>query len=174
MKFILGLIRNLSPNGEDLTFYITFMPTDRHSLFSVIFTNGIGTASFYRIIMWDHMFVANYGTSDNAFGRLPYLMNVKFKAEVRINECIVDGTSYALPSYTGLENTQAITIFNRYDGLRQISGRLYSFRIDKAGMKVLDLIPVRIGDEGYMYDRISGNLFGNQGSGKFILGPDIN
>lgn len=38
---------------------------------------------------------------------------------------------------------------------------------------VIDLIPVRIGNVGYMFDKVSGQLFGNAGSGSFILGPDI-
>lgn len=36
-----------------------------------------------------------------------------------------------------------------------------------------DFIPVRLGTIGYMYDRISGNLLGNSGSGSFVLGNDI-
>lgn len=35
-----------------------------------------------------------------------------------------------------------------------------------------DLLPVRKGNIGYMYDRVSGQLFGNQGTGDFIIGPD--
>jgi hypothetical protein len=37
---------------------------------------------------------------------------------------------------------------------------------------VYDLIPVRVGQVGYMYDKISGTLYGNNGTGDFILGPD--
>ena len=35
-----------------------------------------------------------------------------------------------------------------------------------------DFIPVRVGDVGYMFDRISGQLFGNSGTGAFVIGPD--
>ena len=35
-----------------------------------------------------------------------------------------------------------------------------------------NLIPVRIGQVGYMYDTVSGDLLGNCGSGSFILGND--
>ena len=35
-----------------------------------------------------------------------------------------------------------------------------------------ELIPVRVGTVGYMYDRVSGRLFGNSGTGAFIIGPD--
>ena len=37
---------------------------------------------------------------------------------------------------------------------------------------LLDLIPVRKGQVGYMYDKVSRQLLGNQGTGDFILGPD--
>ena len=37
---------------------------------------------------------------------------------------------------------------------------------------LLDIIPVRVGDVGYLYDRVSGQLFGNSGTGEFIVGPD--
>lgn len=36
-----------------------------------------------------------------------------------------------------------------------------------------DAIPVRVGNTGYLYDKVSGQLFGNSGTGDFILGPDI-
>lgn len=38
---------------------------------------------------------------------------------------------------------------------------------------VRDFIPVRVGTVGYMYDRVSGQLFGNAGTGAFVLGPDV-
>lgn len=38
---------------------------------------------------------------------------------------------------------------------------------------VRDYIPVRIGQTGYMYDKVSGQLFGNAGTSSFILGPDV-
>ena len=44
---------------------------------------------------------------------------------------------------------------------------------DSAGSLVLDLIPVRCGTTGYMYDRVSGRLFGNDGTGDFIVGSDV-
>ena len=37
---------------------------------------------------------------------------------------------------------------------------------------LFDFIPVRVGDIGYLYDRASGQLFGNSGTGAFIIGPD--
>ena len=50
--------------------------------------------------------------------------------------------------------------------------RFKHFRITNNNTPILDLIPVRIGNIGYMYDKVSGQLFGNAGTGSFILGAD--
>ena len=52
--------------------------------------------------------------------------------------------------------------------------KLYNFRLMEFDKAVMDFIPVRIGDVGYMYDRVTKQLFGNDGTGAFVLGPDIN
>lgn len=42
------------------------------------------------------------------------------------------------------------------------------------GEIVRDFVPVRIGTVGYMYDKVSEQLFSNMGSNPFIIGNDIN
>ena len=58
-----------------------------------------------------------------------------------------------------------------FDGLR-----MYSLAITKSGESVADFQPVRVGSGssavGYLYDRVSGQLFGNAGTGAFTIGPD--
>lgn len=41
------------------------------------------------------------------------------------------------------------------------------------GTTTRNFIPVRVGQTGYMYDKVSGQLFGNAGTGVFIIGPDV-
>jgi hypothetical protein len=50
--------------------------------------------------------------------------------------------------------------------------RFASVRIWSGSTLVQDLIPVRKNGVGYMFDRVSGQLFGNAGTGSFVLGPD--
>lgn len=50
--------------------------------------------------------------------------------------------------------------------------RIIDMVILRSGAELMHLIPVRKGDVGYMYDKVSGKLFGNAGTGAFILGPD--
>jgi hypothetical protein len=50
--------------------------------------------------------------------------------------------------------------------------RCGGFKVITNDAVVLNLIPVRVGQVGYMYDKVSGTLFGNSGTGSFVLGPD--
>ena len=42
------------------------------------------------------------------------------------------------------------------------------------GETIFYLIPIRVGNVGYMYDKISKRLIGNSGTGNFTLGADVN
>lgn len=50
--------------------------------------------------------------------------------------------------------------------------RIYWCKIRENGVLLRDFIPVRVGDVGYLYDSVSGQLFGNAGTGSFVIGPD--
>ena len=56
---------------------------------------------------------------------------------------------------------------------RMFRGKIYYARLYNNNNLIMNLIPVRKGTVGYMYDKVSGQLFGNAGTGNFILGPDI-
>ena len=51
--------------------------------------------------------------------------------------------------------------------------RIYYCQIYQSGQLVRDLIPVRIGQVGHLFDRVNGVLYSNRMSQDFILGPDI-
>ena len=50
--------------------------------------------------------------------------------------------------------------------------RIASAKMYDGTVLIRDFIPVRKGHVGYMYDKVSKRLFGNSGTGSFILGPD--
>ena len=52
------------------------------------------------------------------------------------------------------------------------AGRIYSAKMVSNGVSIFGFIPVIKDGVGYMYDRVSGQLFGNAGTGAFIVGPD--
>ena len=53
------------------------------------------------------------------------------------------------------------------------NSRVYSCQISDGSTIVRDFIPVRCGQIGYLYDKITNQLFGNGGTDNFILGDDI-
>jgi hypothetical protein len=54
----------------------------------------------------------------------------------------------------------------------QFQGYIASCKFSQNGILLRDYVPVRVGQVGYMYDKVSRQLFGNSGTGSFILGPD--
>lgn len=104
-------------------------------------------------------------TSGNA--ALNYLNSRKFN---------VNGTDkYSLPSlpFTPINGIRIFGSSGVSDSYTKWTGRIMAVKISNGDSVIMDLIPVRVGQVGYMYDRVSGELLGNSGSGNFILGNDI-
>ena len=109
------------------------------------------------------------------------LSSVENKIVYKSNSGVtVNGTFYS--KTLNLSTTDNITtiplyIFAWYDfyssGLQYSSSTNFkSFYLKVNDTLVLDMIPVRVGQVGYMYDRVSEQLFGNDGTDNFILGAD--
>ena len=102
------------------------------------------------------------------------IVNRIFTLDFSKDGVVIDGITVATPSYTTFaQQTAPIAIFVRVGGSAYVNGRLYAFQIYQNGILVRDYIPVRKGTVGYLYDRVSGKLFGNAGTGDFVLGPDV-
>lgn len=105
--------------------------------------------------------------------------NTRHTFELSSGLCVLDGVSATFAGGT-INATGVILIFAGWSSgslttidSRLFKGRIYGFDIlDSNGDYRFRGIPVRIGTTGYMYDRVSGTLFGNAGSGDFILGND--
>ena len=89
----------------------------------------------------------------------------------------VDDITYDYGAYNSNqigESDRTIWLFgiNYSASYRVGKAKVMNFKISDNGMPILDFIPVRVGTTGYMYAKVSGQLFGNAGTGSFILGPD--
>lgn len=83
----------------------------------------------------------------------------------------VEGTQQS-GAYSGISSNINYTMLNRGNDVANFKGKIYSGKIYEDGELVRDFIPVRVGNVGYMYDKVSKQLFGNSGTGAFILGSD--
>ena len=123
-----------------------------------------------------------YDTTTNMYNPTLLRNDVIHKLQANSTTFAVDNTSVNVTSTTFDPTTDvSIYIFARHTYAPQLDPnpvtgpqafRLYSFKIWKSGGLVCDFIPVRKGTVGYLYDRVSGRLFGNQGTGAFVIGPD--
>ena len=86
-------------------------------------------------------------------------------------------TDISLPtttfSFMARHNNMSSPTYDNY----KAGSRFRRFRVTRNGVVVVDGIPVRFTNElgqseGAMYDRVSGQLFRNQGTGAFLIGPD--
>lgn len=112
---------------------------------------------------WHNINFSYYNPTDRS-------LNIKYKIDNQLKER--NATSITLYNYA-----YAIYIFaiGGRDGAAPLffcKERIKSYQIYIDEVLVRDLIPVRVGNIGYMYDKVSGKLFGNAGTGNFILGPD--
>lgn len=71
----------------------------------------------------------------------------------------------------GRHNVQPNSSIDTKDGLGKYV--LEYMKIYKNNAVVRDYIPVRIGQVGYLYDKVSKTLFYNQGTGNFTFGSDV-
>lgn len=98
---------------------------------------------------------------------------------VDVSKAIVNGTTYTYndtPVVSGLKDDLSIYIFagNKPDEnpWRPMYCRMKSFWIKKNGSLIMDLIPVRVGDAGFMFDTVSKQLMETLGTGNLIAVKD--
>lgn len=90
---------------------------------------------------------------------------------------LLNGNTYSvtLPSlsFTPINNIRLFGSSGVSASYSKWPGKIYFVKISQGNDIIMDLIPVRVGQVGYMYDKISRELFRNSGTGNFILGPDV-
>jgi len=93
----------------------------------------------------------------------------------------VDGIAYTMgaawASNPSAFKTSPFALFGSYRTDTKLV-QTQSCRIGRCALYVgdellYDLVPMRKGSEGFFLDLVSGDLYRNQGSGSFIIGPDL-
>lgn len=90
------------------------------------------------------------------------------------NHFYYDSTSYSFThNGTSYQGASLYLLIRPSASSTGINARLYSCTIKEGDTLLRNFIPVRKDGVGYLYDKVSGELFGNAGTGDFILGPDV-
>ena len=117
----------------------------------------------------------DYGTTNNTVNA--DLLTGLHVVELDKNVGKIDGNVAHTFTARTFSNNLNIHVFGmnhngtRVDMLQAI--RVKYVKIYQDGALVRDFIPVRVGTTGYLYDRVSEQLFANAGSGAFVYGEDV-
>ena len=153
---------------------VRFLNSSQGYLFGSNYNNGNADSFYFQLfnnIVWAGAGKAYGSNLGNIRIYNDVVYDITFKG-VGYNKV---GNTIKQSSSGGVQSTYPMYILSR-NNLSSMSAqqfRLYSFQIQENESITLDLIPVRVGQEGYMYDKVSRQLFGNSGTGNFIIGNDV-
>ena len=102
-----------------------------------------------------------------------YLNDGTFTVENLLNSANKYSRNIVALPFTPTYNIRLFGSAGVVGAFSQWTGRMKSVKISQGSAVIMDCIPVRIGQVGYMYDKVSGEFFGNDGTGDFILGADV-
>jgi hypothetical protein len=115
------------------------------------------------------------GTSINASFNISN--NTEYEISIIRGKAIINGTTITNSNTSSINQNYNFLIGNFTNGSNTtystgFIGKIKYAQLYNNNSLIHDFIPVRKGNIGYMYDKVSGQLFGNSGTGSFILGPD--
>lgn len=165
----------------ECSFTITAVPSTNFPIFGGRVGLNNKSSAFYYYYSGTYRFSWRYGNS-YAEG---YTLNKNTgdfyatnRATARI--MVVDNTASITCNTSTFTTDYTVYIFAMNNG-GSISNnsstsvlRIKWMKIYDGSTLVRDFIPVKKNSIGYLYDKVSGELFGNSGTGSFILGNDVN
>lgn len=161
------------PTGDDIRIQTKVLYkgyTDGSSYLPWFYTYVNEQTNTYRIVRGNTstttILLYNGSKANSGIGYNVALNNI-YNIDFNRNKYTINTRSGNLSTVKGTENSGYLYLFSP-----KFKGAFFFFRLWKDDVLMLDLIPVRKGNVGYMYDKVSGQLFGNAGTGQFILGPD--
>ena len=164
-------------NNQNNRLYIECASTDNNGAYKWIFGSKGGTKqSVFAFAnsngsLYTEIKGSNWTSSDYKFA-----LDSKNVIELDSTSITFNGSPY-LHGGSFVYSGVSITIFGcktstgLYDN--KFIGRIYAAKIYDNDTLVRDFIPVKVGQEGCLYDKVSGEIFRNAGTGSFILGSPL-
>lgn len=156
-------------------YYWKYLWTDRAN-YTYIFTNGGSSGNWFMFGGIEasnrtHIHIKSSTSLNSNIINANTLYEGSFMRNGNNMEVRLNNTLMASLAYMDFQSSRNL-IINDY---RDFNIYMYNFSIyNENDVLILGLIPVRVGTTGYMYDKVSGQLFSNNGTGSFIVGPDVN
>lgn len=110
--------------------------------------------------------------------RFTLTVNSKYDCTAENGKYSCNGTQYTSSTVSNFSTGQPFLLSRYYTGATSsgylnASMRIYAFQVWENDTLIKDMIPIRIEQIGYMYDKINGGVFSNAGTGSFTLGLDV-
>ena len=134
-----------------------------------------GTSTYQTVFVeGNNNFFTRIFSNTSTYGTIFLELNKWYTFDITAEGNVSFGglTWVALPVQELDGNETNLWLYRRRNNTNPFIGKMKNFIVNSNGEPRLHLIPVRVGTTGYMYDKVSGQLFGNSGTGDFILGPD--
>lgn len=154
----------------------------------IIGARNTGKSAYIDLMMESGVLKLDYCKSDRTTYHATYnlkdepssdwIYELKISAERRAlyhdGQCLAENSTMSVTNFTTGQNCQIYTMGYAAASWAKYTGKIYSVKItnEATGALEYDLIPVRKGNAGYLYNKVTGALFGNvAGAGAFVLGP---
>lgn len=171
------IVTDYVPTGANIKIQGKFTPISYSANYAPWFQAYTSeNAEAYRIIRANNSNTAIYftcGSKANVSGGHTISRNTTYVFELTKTSLTLNNVTQTLTPEDGTVNTGKFAIFGNANKSTFTRGRLYYLQVWDGSTLVFDFIPARVGTVGYLYDKVSGVLFGNSGTGSFTLGPDI-
>ena len=156
--------------SRDLAFSCRFMCVNINTGYGNVFGARYSSGQReYILSAWGNGFAVVGADRKSAIGITPgNICDVSYDGSSTLT---IDGTQMTMSTAENFADVGTILAFGIRNGgspAQLAATRIYGLSLGA----VRDLVPVRVGTAGYLYDRVSGQLFGNMGTGAFVLGPD--
>lgn len=176
-----GIIPTVNTITE-VSFELTAIPDHTYATLLGAYKNQNDNSAGYALFLNNTIPIqARTGYYSNPNIKSDYNVDIgKYDIILKFNKLIVNNREFYPQTYNAWDNiynTIYLFTLNSPDRLsgRNTAARIYFCQIYNNDILVRDFIPAkRVSDNAVgMYDLVSGNFFGNSGTGTFIAGPDV-
>ena len=169
---------NYIPTGANIKIQGKFTPISYSGSYAAWFAAYSGENNeSYRIIRYNtdntKIYFTCGGKANGSGSKSIGSLNTIYEFELVRNSLTLNNSTQTYTPSNGETNTSKLILFSTESKSIFTRGKLYYFKVYDNNVIIMDLIPVRVGSVGYMYDKVSKQLFGNDGTGSFTLGPDV-
>lgn len=164
-------------NSENDEIVITFIATSRGSNTPGIFGARVSASNKNASVIATQSMIVDVNSSNYSSYRLVYnstYIGLVTECKLSLSERYIkiNGEEVSSSATTDRFTTSSAYLFGVNGLVDRVPIRFVSLDWKRKRQPYMQLIPVRKGTRGYVYDKVSGQLFGNVGTEQFILGLD--